>query len=339
MVTKYSDFVHANYPKIQDIEELVALFVYENPDSPKWLARKYLKRVISRLTEKNIIRQNNDISVISDKKEADFDYKEILEHALKSQELYAKNNLSQTDAVFKINSNKPIYVVFLGDTHIGSSGMDIKAFRKITEEILSIDNLYVILLGDLMEMAIKMRSVHEVMGNIIPPKWQFKILDAWLEEIKHKVICATWDNHCIMREENVLGWSPTAELLSKKVIYHSGIGHINIHVNEQVYKLAVSHFFRGNSIFNPNHELGRYIRNEYYDADIVAQGDRHVPAIQILPISGRIRALIKCGTHNVNSGYAKRFYSLKTFDYMPVVKLWHDEKEFTPFLSLKHSDI
>jgi hypothetical protein len=278
-------------------------------------------------------------SITSDKKEAEFDYKAILEHALNGQKLYKAAQQSQEIANWNIKSDKPIYIMFWGDQHIGASGMDIQGFRAITQEILKTPNLYIILLGDIMEMAIKMRSVHEVMGNIIPPKWQFKILDAWLSEIKHKVICATWDNHVVMREENVLGWSPTAELLASKVIYHNGIGHIDINVNDINYKLAVSHFFRGNSIFNPNHELGRYIRNEYCEADVVAQGDKHTPAVQQLYISGRKRVLIKCGTHNTNSGYAKRFYSLKTFDDMPVIRLDANEKMATPFFNVKESKV
>ena len=282
---------------------------------------------------------DKDRQIESNKKEVEFNYNELLDHALKSQEIYGKNNLSQAEAEWKIKSDKPIYILFWGDQHIGATGMDIKGFRAITQELLNTENVFCILLGDIMEMAIKMRSVHEVMGNMIPPKWQFKIVDAWLSEIQHKVICATWDNHVVMREENVLGWSPTAEMLAKKVIYHSGIGHIDVKVNDITYKLAVSHFFKGNSIFNPNHELGRYIRNEYCEADIVAQGDRHTPAIQQLYISGKKRTLIKCGTHNINSGYAKRFYSLKTFDDMPVIRLDPKEKLVTPFMNIKEANI
>ena len=277
--------------------------------------------------------------VTIDKKEVEFNYKDVLENALRNQKIYKAANASQAEAKWNIKTKEPIYIMFWGDQHIGATGMDIKAFRNITEELLNTPNLYCVLLGDLMEMAIKMRSVHEVMGNAIPPKWQFKIVDAWLQEIQHKVICATWDNHVVMREENVLGWSPTAEMLSKKVIYHSGIGHVELSVNDIKYNLAVSHFFKGNSIFNPNHELGRYIRHEWCDADIVAQGDRHTPAVQQLYISGKKRVLIKCGTHNVDSGYAKRFYSLKTFQDMPVVRLDEKEKIVTPFFNINEAKL
>lgn len=283
--------------------------------------------------------EENKLEIFTSKPEDAFDYEEILSHALESQKLYSKHTLSQPEAAWKIKTKNPVYIMFWGDQHIGATGMDINGFVNITKELLNTPNLYVVLLGDAMEMAIKMRSIHEVVGNAIPPKMQFKILDAWLQKIQHKVICATWDNHVVMREEKVLGWSPTAELLSKKVIYHSGIGHIDVHVNDVVYKMAVSHFFRGNSIFNPNHELGRYIRNEYCEADIVAQGDKHTPAIQTLYISGKKRTLIKCGTHNVNSSYAKRFYSLKTFDDMPIVRLDPNEKLFTTFFNIKEAKI
>lgn len=296
--------------------------------------------------KKNIIYKYAEISscwnmpeIFSDKVQPDLTYEEIIAHVKNLQKITNKSKKSQDFAKWNIKSDDDIYVIFLGDTHIGSMGSDIEAFERITNEILTIPNLFVVLLGDLTEMAINMRSVLEVTSQTLSPKMQHLFLDMWLDKIKHKVICATWDNHNVMREEKVLGFSPTADALSKRVIYHNGIGEIDINVNDINYRLGLSHMFRGNSIYNPNHAQGRYVRNENCNLDIIAQGDKHVPSFQNLYISGAERILIQCGTLNKKSGYAKRFYSLRTMDDMPVVRLNHKEKEITPYMTLKKARI
>jgi len=93
----------------------------------------------------------------------------------------------------------------------------IKLFEKMTQEIIDTPNFVRISHGGIYsKMAIKLRGVLEVMDNAIPPKYQVMILEQWLDLIKHKVIGAVWCNHAVMREENVLGWSPTAKYNERK---------------------------------------------------------------------------------------------------------------------------
>ena len=272
-----------------------------------------------------------------DKEFGDFNYKDWIGYAKQGQHLRKKASNSQDFAKVHINSKEPIYIMAFGDQQIGSWGTDYEQFERITKEILETPNLYVFLMGDMLQMAIKMRSVVEVMDNLIPPKFQFKILEAWLSEIKHKVLAAVWCNHATMREENVLGYSPTAELLAKNVIYHNHIGHFDLHLNDIQYNFALSHFFAGRSMLNPTHAPMRYLRMEAHDRDIAIQGDFHVPGIQKYTEGGSDKLAIVNGTIQTNSGYAKRFFSLKTFDYMPVVRLHPEKKLFTPFMTLEEA--
>lgn len=332
-----------------ETREKILELIFSTPKSEQESERAYALRLsnvsgfsdnyIRKVYRKNILKIEDikEPEITSTKVEDNFDYDSFLDEVIVRQKKRLDSKLSQDYATWNIKTEEPVYVMFWGDQHIGASGMDAESFKRLTDELLDTPNLYCILMGDSMEMAINMRSVHEVMGNIIPPMEQYRIFEAWLDKIKHKVICATWCNHNVMREEKVLGWSPTAYALSQKVIYHNNIGITDIVVNDITYKLSLSHFFRGNSMYNPNHELARYIRHENGEVDIVAQGDKHTPAIQTLYIQEKVRGLIKCGTHNVNSGYAKRFFSLKTFQDMPVVRLMPHKKMFTLYLNLEQA--
>lgn len=274
-------------------------------------------------------------TISTDKKEKEFHWREALEPIKALQELNKKASGSQDKSIWKIEQDQDIGVIILGDTQLGSWATDYDLFQKVTDEIINTPNLYVILVGDILQMGIKMRGVLEMMDNIIPPKLQYYLLDSWLQDIKHKVIASTWDNHSVMREENQAGYSNYAEIFRRHTIYHNGIGHLDIQVNDIVYKWAISHFFTGRSMLNNLHAPMRYLRMEAPDRDIAAQGDFHLPGIAKYWEAGTERIAMVCGSIQTNSGYAKRFFSLHTAPVYPLVNLKHDEKMMTPYWSIK----
>jgi hypothetical protein len=267
--------------------------------------------------------------VVSNKVESDYNLDEILDAAeAYKQALNRTKNTQGTYLKMSLNVNTPICVVGIGDTQLGSYGTDLGLFKEITDEILNTPDLYVILLGDLTQMAVKFRGVLEMMDNLIPPKVQFKLLEDWIKKIKHKVICSVWENHAQMREENGIGFSPTAEMLAEHTAHFNGIGHVDLTVGSQEYKIAVSHFFRGRSMYNPVHAQMKYTKWEGQDREIVMAGDSHVPGVCSYFDGGVKRLAINCGSIQTESGYAQRFFSIKTHPLFPCVVLHHEKKMF-----------
>jgi hypothetical protein len=280
-------------------------------------------------------RQYNSDDIQTDKKESEFNWRDWIPAIQQVQGLVKKSKGSQDRAIWKIDTDEPICVVVLGDTQLGSFGTDYELFVKITDEIINTPNLYVILVGDLLQMAIKLRGVLEAHDNLIPVEQQLMFLDSWLQEIKHKVIASTWDNHSVMREENAVGFSSYANLFKRHTIYSSGICHLDIQVGTQVYKWALAHFFSGKSYLNRTHAPTRYMRFEGQDRDIAAQGDFHQPGYQWYYDGEKERLSIVCGSLQIDSGYAKRFFSLTTAPKFPCVVLDPHEFIMTPFSSVK----
>lgn len=297
--------------------------------SSEEVLRKYCSAVVRDLY------QFQTKNVETDKKEEDFQWREWINPVKEFQRLAQKGSGGQDFAKFHVDTDKPICVLVLGDTQLGSWATNYDTFMQITEDILTIPNLYVILVGDLLQTAIKMRGVLEVMDNLIPPKFQVKFLDSWLQEIKHKVIASTWDNHSVMRQEDAVGYSEYAEIFKRHTIYFGHIGHLDISVGNQTYKWAVSHFFRGRSLLNPLHSCMRYMRHEGQDREIAAQGDFHNAGIMKYNEGMMDRCAIVCGSIQTDSGYGKRFFSLKTTDNMPCVSLHPTDHIFTPYWSVK----
>lgn len=275
---------------------------------------------------------------ISDKKIGSFDWREAIGAVKGMQDLKKKMSWSQDEANITLgDGSQPVILMGFGDQHIGAYGCNYDAFQKITDEIIDTPNLYVALLGDYLEMAIRLRGVLEVTSQILTPEMQEAFLESWLDDIQHKVAFATWDNHAIMRQESQAGTSSVKNILSRRAVYHNGIGHSDIKVGGQVYKTAASHRFRGGSMFNRMHAQGRYVRQEANDRELVLMGDIHTFGYTYTSDGGAERCYITGGTLHENSGFAKRFFSLRSAPHYPCVVLMPDTHEMIPFKSVKQA--
>ena len=267
--------------------------------------------------------------------EKGINWRDFAKAAMQMQEFKERISNSQDHGVFKfLNIDEPIIIMGYSDQHMGSYGTNHGAFIKHTEEILSTPNLYCFLLGDPAQMSIKLRNVAEISDNVLTPSMQLEMFASWIDEIQSKVIAAVWDNHTVMREEAVTGFSVFKKLMRDRVIYHDHIGHTDIYLNGIKYKIAVSHKFNGRSYLNRTHGQQRYARFEGQDRDIVLAGDSHQWGISQYHDGPTERVAINAGTLQTNSGYAKRHFSLFTIPYMPCIVLHPDVKKFVPFRNL-----
>lgn len=273
-----------------------------------------------------------------DKAELDFHWSDVLKPLEDLQVIAKAASGSQDRARFRIETDAPAAVLFISDWHIGSWGTSYRKIAEITATIRE-RRLWVAVLGDMLQMSIKLRNVLEVSDNAIPPRLQMRFLGSWLEDIAPHILWSTWDNHSVMREEAVTGFSQYAELFKEKTVYHSGIGHVDLEVGREraeTYRIASAHRFRGNSYMNPTHGQARYMRFEGIDRELTIAGDSHRPAVSTYTDGPMPRVAINCGTLQTDSGYGKRFFSLDTHDWMPVVLFWPDRHLMLAYPSLTH---
>jgi hypothetical protein len=273
--------------------------------------------------------------VIADKKEGVFNWRDAITAIQGMQQIKKKMSWSQDEANITLGDGKsPVILMAFGDQHIGAYGTNYEEFVRLTDEIISTPNLYVALIGDYLEMAIRLRGVLEVTSQVLTPEMQEAFLEGWLDEIKDKIAFATWDNHAVMRQESQAGTSSVKNILSRRFVYHNGIGHSDIRVGGQVYKCAASHKFRGGSMFNRMHAQGRYVRQQASDRELVLMGDIHQAGYMYTEEGGHDAVYVTGGTLHTNSGYAKRFFSLKTAMHYPCVVLHQDKHEMVPFKTI-----
>jgi hypothetical protein len=275
------------------------------------------------------------VGVRANKKKADFAWREWADYAEKSQDLYRRASVSQKHALIELGDGKqPVCLLPFSDQHIGGRGVDYKLFRQMTEEILADPLIYLAIIGDLAEFAIKLRSVAEICAQIFSPEKQMRFVEDWFEEISPKVAFCTWGNHEDERTEKQAGFGVMKWLMGKRAVYFDGIGHADIKVGEQVYKIAASHKFRGYSYLNACHAGQRYMRFQGIDREIAMMGDIHTPAFMSY-YDGMIERLsLVAGTLNIGSLYAERYFSIFTQPQYPCIVLHPKVHAFTPFKNL-----
>lgn len=234
------------------------------------------------------------------------------------------------------NRTTSLKIIPISDWHFGSFGTDYSLVEKFTDLILSTPDLYVCIIGDFQQMAIKMRGVLEMMDNALTPAMQNRFLESWFAEISHKVLFATYDNHSVERQENAVGFSTYADIFSRKVVYFNGIGHVDIEVGSETYRIATAHKFKGGRTqTNCMNGLMAYLRLTAPYMEMAIGGDTHVFGYAQYPEGGEIKTVLNCGTLQTNSGYAKRFCTLTTLPEFPCFMLRHDRHRIVPFPSLE----
>ena len=129
--------------------------------------------------------------------------------------------------VFHINLNeqnekykdvKEIRIVPLADIHLGDELLDNKLLKETINYIKDNDNVFTILNGDLMNVALK-NSVSDTYGEVMSPMEQIDALLTLLEPIKDKILVATMGNH----ERRIV--KDTSVDIMKIVMRQLGLGH------------------------------------------------------------------------------------------------------------------
>jgi hypothetical protein len=271
-----------------------------------------------------------------DKKVGGLNWRDSIPLIESIQKLRKDTSWSQRAATIRVgDGTSPVAIMAFGDQHIGAVSTDYARFVEMTDLIINTPNLFCILVGDEVEMAIKLRSVAEVCAQVIDPFLQAEFIESWLEEIMHKVICSTFSNHSTEREEKASGNSIIKSIIAKRIPFFTGIGHPDIVVGEQTYKFALAHKFAGVTMLDATAGCKRYMRNEYPEAEIAIQGDCHRAGVSIYNEGNSRRIAISSGTLNIHSGYAERYFSLFTSDAFPVVVLYPDKHLAIPFFNIE----
>lgn len=281
------------------------------------------------------LRTVNPRKFQSDKKHQDFNWREWSEHLSERQELTEKATGSQNECNIILPTEHEKIIIFpFADTHLGSIGSNYDEFVRFTDEyLLKYDNLYMVLVGDMVDKFSQFKNMLAVHQMIMTPQQQDDFIENWLQDTKHKILFATWGNHEAMQEK-ASGQNGVKNIFIKQLVYFNGIGIANIKINDINYGIVATHLTRGNSAFNKTHGLKRIAREDIPDYDIYISAHNHTAAFEVARERGLRQTFLKCGTLKINDGHARRYYSYNSSIDYPVVVLNSTKKLVTPFWTL-----
>ena len=234
----------------------------------------------------------------------------------------------------KISTKRPVWIVFLGDLHVGSIYTRYAALYELLQKISKRRNIYLINCGDVVDNFLP--NTHASTGlleTVMPPSAQKLMVEKLFEICKTKWLAMTRGDH-----ENFSWLADDFDLagyLAKKLnCANLGWGGVlNVTVGQTKYEICIRHRFRFNSSFNLTHTVKR-LREMFHDFDIGVVAHGHQPTVEHMSMADKDRVFIRCGAAKITDNYAQRLGFPPTKFYVPAVQLWPDKRKMHPVLNI-----
>jgi len=279
---------------------------------------------------------------VDTKKAENPNWREFADLAETNQQIEKRTASTQRIATVKIETQRPIAIMFTSDWHLGDRHTDHLSWRKDIEFLLETPRLYMIDLGDDRQNARRFRVLANVLNQVLSPKQQALMMRDLIDEItrEDKLLAKIGGNHDEEWDERLFGEAMQRYLCEKmKAPRFRNRGLIKLTVGETLYTLLVFHKTRFRSFLRRTHGAWR----EYelsYPADIVAGGHDHEPGLEHyhhyrlaaeagMGFGGETY-LVKTGTYQ-DSDYGWKYFHNGGFPANYTVILWPDQKKMQFF--------
>jgi len=282
-----------------------------------------------------------------DKKKDDLSLWDMLDDAESQVERKRRLSRYQHEAVIELSHTCAI--MFSSDWHLGSPNVNYPKFREDLRYLIETPDLYCGLVGDLLDLYLRFKTIAPILNQIWSSEEQTAILEKIIEAITPKLLFSCWGNHDTMREEKELGYSPSARLIAKEVPFFPGKGLVRLLVGEQEYILWATHQTRFNSYLNAHHGAAQEKRNYMPTADVVVSGHIHAPTfLYSTNLSAGKRdepfnnvpawISIVTGSYKGQDIYSQRFFEAGRIG-CPTIVFHAEEKKMIPFFDPREAMI
>jgi transposase-like protein len=265
------------------------------------------------------------------------DMEEVFDLLEQHQAVVAKATPGQDEATVVIETTEPVVEVLTSDWHLGAPGTDYKRFRADLDYFCSAPFLYETVVGDEIDNFIAFKSQKAMLGQIIEPSLQDRLLELVYERLMKagKIIGRTHGNHLQGFNERVYGgddkWYVDAP-------YFPGTGKLWLKVGQETYAHYLNHKFRGHSMYNAVHGAMRAARFEWDPAEILCDGHTH-DGLQYARFrdGDRIKYAIKLGTYKTRDTHGQRHYGSGGFYGVVAIVFWPDQHQFRLFEDVREA--
>ena len=263
----------------------------------------------------------------------DQDIEDLWKKKEELQETKKRTYTSQTEALIKIDTDKPIMFVSLADLHVGAETCRYKVLRETVEYLATLNNVFIGSIGDTVDNYLPVWHPEGMFSNDSSPAEQKDLVEYLYNKLKGKLLflvqgCHDESSH--MTDD--FDWSKY--LQSKYDCVYLGFGgFVNLVVGSQTYRICARHKYRYNSSLNLTHPVKR-MREQFGDFDIGILAHNHQAVIEQLTHADKDRIYIRPGSFKGVDRYAQQLGFQDTGAQMPSVILYPDRRMMLPFLNL-----
>ena len=244
--------------------------------------------------------------------------------------------ISPWEETVTITMDLPCTIVFTGDWHVGDRGTDHELLESDLRRIGSSKDAFVVLLGDLMENAIKSApggtTQEQVMRVSDQKEWVKKACEDWLNG---RILGICQGNH-EERSYNVDDFEINRWLAGEIGVPYMGSGaKIILDTSVGPVEIIAAHNYGGLGMSNPNFLTAfRNLFSRRGPADIIALAHYHTPWIGTDQRQGKTRYYMRCGTYQTFSRYSMSLGLERSDPSMPAVHIDEGGK-IIPYLDFK----
>jgi len=300
-------------------------------DIARHLGRSY-NSTVSRKRQLAVNKNDNTL-IFKNQKEIKDNYDDIWELVNKLQDAKKIRDPHQEILNIEVKGDaKYIAITFLSDLHVGSYYTDHRTLKKHLELIENTPNLFVVLLGDLIDNFVIERELTN--EQLISNSLQVELVSDVIKKLQNKLIALVTGDH----EEftyRVAGLGLSEEWSKFLKVPHLGFGgRIILKFGNEKYVIAVRHRTRYYSALNITHAIKR-MHDLGYPFDIGVSGHRHHTAIEQVKRQGEHKVFIACGSYQIGGRWAYLRGYEKGDRSAPIVIISKDEKIMIPFKDIE----
>lgn len=227
---------------------------------------------------------------------------ELWEHRKNRYKRKAEAKEANREAVFKVEDDRPIGLLFFGDPHVDDDGTDLEQLELHAELTREVDGLYGVNLGDTTNNWVgRLARLYAEQGTTASEAWV--LAEYWLRSVD-------W---LFMVGGNHDAWSGSGDpinWISKSMHVHYAADAVRARLkfpNNEDFTIHARHTFPGHSQWNTTHGVAKAAKFGD-DADILIAGHKHVSGYQVVkhPITGKISHAIQVASYKVYDRYAEQ---------------------------------
>ena len=232
----------------------------------------------------------------------DTDPYELWEHRKQRYKRKARAKEQNKEAVFRVETNEPIALLFFGDPHVDDDGTDLELLERHATLTREVEGLYGVNLGDTTNNWIgRLARLYAEQGTTATEGWV--LAEHWLRSVD-------W---LFMVGGNHDAWSGSGDpikWMSKYMHVHYEMDAVRARLkfpNGNEFTIHARHDFKGHSQWNQTHGIAKAAKFGD-DADILVAGHRHVSGYQVVkhPLSGKISHAIQVASYKIHDRYAEQ---------------------------------